>query len=1082
MSVDIAKLNIEITDNATGATEKINSLANALDRIKSGGASGELQGVATATKAVGSGTSNVSRFDSALKNATSSAKALSAELKKVTLPSMKNTNSFSELLPNTEQFKEAWSGVAESLEKAQYATQKWELRDLNDQMKDWIRESQEAYGATHRFADGLNAMKAGLNAIKSVIPGVVFQFGRLLKMRIMRTIVKAFLSGITEGLQNLYYWAKATGDSFVSTMDSMATSGNYLKNSIGAAFGSLLNTIAPIIDRIVDWIITGINYVNMFFAVLSGSDTYVRAKKNAVEYGKAATGALGNATGAAKELKQALTVLDFDELHQLQKEANGGSGGGSGGGAGGSGSAYNDMFERVAVEQNWLTKTAGWLKDNFATVLDYVKAIGAGILAWKVSSAFLNALGVVGATRKALGIALMVGGGVISYEGGYDLGKNGFRDENGLNLEGIIKSALGVTAMAVGGALVFGAGGAVLGLTLGIGLTVYGYLKGVNAKGWEELQKNEEYQKAVKRVQEANESLAVTTELVLHVKNVKYEYDEKINNANAAQALLEELKKYVGTEATVTNLAEVQRLTNALNETGVLGNLEASWTSVNGLIEANVGDIQKAIDKYKEYADEAVLAEYYIAQAKAQNEYTVAKSKEQEAWGNYNAAYLNLQRYIDENNLWNMVDDYFGGTLKAGWNPDQGTAPTLTGAGGDQILYELYSILYENAQELGIWGSKVDQSKQVIDETQTYIDALIGTLAENTQALRGNTFKSKLATAKIQDTGVSVAGGKAEISGMTGRFTTPQSQQIENDIAQQKEWNQVAKEGYEEIQYGLNIYADYNRNINTRKKAQSGATDETKKSTIETNKYNTTTSGTVKVLNDSHYAWKQSQADMGGFKSGVTSATSSAKALGTSYADMVAKIKTSMSGMSTIGDNMAKFITKSLNGIGASVNPKAIINAIINAFYKTTQASNFTYIGKAFADGITASIKANLNNKTISAAIQATTNGVTYTASQANFKYIVATERAMGGFPSTGELYLARENGSEMVGRIGSRNAVANNDQIADALARALRPMLGSGGSGTTNVTVKMDSATVAKASMKGQKALNRQYNIVAQA
>lgn len=46
---------------------------------------------------------------------------------------------------------------------------------------------------------------------------------------------------------------------------------------------------------------------------------------------------------------------------------------------------------------------------------------------------------------------------------------------------------------------------------------------------------------------------------------------------------------------------------------------------------------------------------------------------------------------------------------------------------------------------------------------------------------------------------------------------------------------------------------------------------------------------------------------------------------------------------------------------------------------------------------------------------------------------------ASGGYPNTGELFLARENGiNEMVGRIGSRSAVANNDQITDAIRTAV--------------------------------------------
>ena len=42
---------------------------------------------------------------------------------------------------------------------------------------------------------------------------------------------------------------------------------------------------------------------------------------------------------------------------------------------------------------------------------------------------------------------------------------------------------------------------------------------------------------------------------------------------------------------------------------------------------------------------------------------------------------------------------------------------------------------------------------------------------------------------------------------------------------------------------------------------------------------------------------------------------------------------------------------------------------------------------------------------------------------------------ADGGYISNGELYIAREAGPEMVGRIGNRNAVANNDQIVSGIA-----------------------------------------------
>lgn len=45
---------------------------------------------------------------------------------------------------------------------------------------------------------------------------------------------------------------------------------------------------------------------------------------------------------------------------------------------------------------------------------------------------------------------------------------------------------------------------------------------------------------------------------------------------------------------------------------------------------------------------------------------------------------------------------------------------------------------------------------------------------------------------------------------------------------------------------------------------------------------------------------------------------------------------------------------------------------------------------------------------------------------------------ALGGFPNTGDLFYANERGPEMVGRMGSRNVVANNNQIAEGIKNAV--------------------------------------------
>lgn len=53
---------------------------------------------------------------------------------------------------------------------------------------------------------------------------------------------------------------------------------------------------------------------------------------------------------------------------------------------------------------------------------------------------------------------------------------------------------------------------------------------------------------------------------------------------------------------------------------------------------------------------------------------------------------------------------------------------------------------------------------------------------------------------------------------------------------------------------------------------------------------------------------------------------------------------------------------------------------------------------------------------------------------------------AAGGYPDTGQMFIARESGPEMVGRIGGRTAVANNDQIVDGVSKGVYTAISSGG------------------------------------
>lgn len=71
---------------------------------------------------------------------------------------------------------------------------------------------------------------------------------------------------------------------------------------------------------------------------------------------------------------------------------------------------------------------------------------------------------------------------------------------------------------------------------------------------------------------------------------------------------------------------------------------------------------------------------------------------------------------------------------------------------------------------------------------------------------------------------------------------------------------------------------------------------------------------------------------------------------------------------------------------------------------------------------------------------------------------------ANGGFPEMGQLFVANERGPEMVGSIGGKAAVANNDQIVEAVSQGVYQAVVSamgGGSGSSVINLILDGKTV---------------------
>lgn len=157
--------------------------------------------------------------------------------------------------------------------------------------------------------------------------------GRIALYRAVRAILSSITKALKEGIENLYNYSKGLGGTFASSMDRLATSTQYLKNSFGAMAAPLINALAPAIDFVIDKVVTLLNLLNQLFARLSGASTYTRAVKQTKEFA-AATG------GAAKTLKS--FTAGFDELNIFDDSSGGGGGGGGG-------ADFGSMFEEAAI-------------------------------------------------------------------------------------------------------------------------------------------------------------------------------------------------------------------------------------------------------------------------------------------------------------------------------------------------------------------------------------------------------------------------------------------------------------------------------------------------------------------------------------------------------------------------------------------------------------------------------------------------------------------------------------------------------------------------------------------------------------
>lgn len=269
-----------------------------------------------------------------------------------------------------------------------------------------IRQLGEALFGAGDDAKGFGDRIKGLFPHLSMLGKQLMSIARRMALR---AVIKQVTAGIKEGVENLYWYSKAVGTDFAPAMDSAASAMLQFKNSIGAAAAPVIQALIPVLQTVVNWFITAINYANQFLALITGKSGWTRALPVAADAfeqtGRRARGAGRSAREAAKDVKELLA--DWDELNIIQSETGGGtgSGGGGGGGAGGTSAEYSSMFQEMRSFNEDIQAFVRNLTNSFGSILELVKKVGAVMLAWKVSSVVG---GIVGTLAGLVGAGIML--------------------------------------------------------------------------------------------------------------------------------------------------------------------------------------------------------------------------------------------------------------------------------------------------------------------------------------------------------------------------------------------------------------------------------------------------------------------------------------------------------------------------------------------------------------------------------------------------------------------------------------------------------------------------------------------------
>lgn len=818
---------------------------------------------------------------------------------------------------------------------------------------------------------------------------------------------------------------------FARTLESPANTMRVLKQQFIELERTIGSVFLPIIAQTLPWIQALTSVLTEAAASLATFVGFTMPKWEPPDWENTAQGtadAIGNITSEVKKLKTA--TMSVDELNIISPDT----------GAAGAGGALSGWAADLKIPDIWtdemmesIKSKSEELKSKVEPIFDLVSAIGLGFAGWKVGSKVLSGLSSVtdllrdgtkelklwGNLKKGLaGLIVMSVGVKLAYDAGFNY------EMNPEDMVSAVLSALGPVAAALGGYVLGntmlpgggGYAGAAIGFTLGLIANIKGTVKARKQNIDEQFWATELGQEMIGFKERISASVENVADIKVRLSSITGEIDaETLANLNIAKDLINDIFTLSDKgNLTSAELGEIQSKVKILNDMDLEGlKIDLDPEGKIGQTKEQILGVVDALKKqYQMEAAKEALVELY----KRKYETQIALDRQQEEH-----IKLLKNQADSERELISVQGElaYYRNQLKQDMD-EYGTTYMI--ASGEAKKYgevlaplvererELKRAIEEGGTQIATLNAEMANTKGVLDEVSGRISGMQGIILDLAQSSQG--------------VGVDVGTQLGEGIKESIPFAESAMKELaEATLTTERDYNGTASPAKRYIEEGMYVAQGYAQGIKEYAPEAVSAMEEMSANVfapLEAKTQDTTSNVTAMFADSFESTQKTWSVFPTWFKTTVAEPVK--KHVNELLADCKIKMDAYMADAKLSLDNAFEHFKKTLEEAHSLHNE-----------FTTEVRQMYEEMSLKSIDAISGII-----SKLDDIPREITTVHTIITRHESSGGGDGVEAYASGGFPKMGELFIAREQGPELVGQIGNKTAVANNGQITEGIAAAV--------------------------------------------